>query len=96
MPMYNRNHKQYYYSTRVETLKIFRDQKKKPCTCRYEIWVGKENKLTCLNCLLRRNLKEELQKNFFWTDHKNLKYWKVRRQGQWKELKIAPVYPAPW
>ena len=93
MPMYNPNNKQ-YYSTRAETLKIFRDKEKKPCTCRYEIWAGKENKLTCINCLRPKNLKEELQKKAFWTDNKNLKYWKVRRQDQWKELKIAPVYPA--
>ena len=56
------------------------------------MWTGKENKLTCLNCIRKRNLKDELQKKGFWTDLKHLKYWKVRRQGQYKELKIAPVY----
>ena len=93
MPHFNPNHKQ-YYSTRAETLKIFRDEEKKPCTCHYEIWAGNENKRTCLNCLQRRNLKSELEKKCFWTDLKHLKYWKVRRQGMYKELKIAPVYPA--
>ena len=93
MPHFNPNHKQ-YYSTRAETLKIFRDEEKKPCTCHYEIWAGNENKRTCLNCLRRRNLKSELEKKCFWTDLKHLKYWKVRHQGMYKELKIAPVYPA--
>ena len=64
MPHFNPNHKQ-YYSTRAETLKIFRDEEKKPCTCHYEIWAGNENKRTCLNCLRRRNLKSELEKNVF-------------------------------
>ena len=92
MPTYNLNHKQ-YYSTRAETLRIFRDEEKKPCACRNEVWAGNENKVTCLNCIRKRNLKEELQKKGFWTVLKHLKYSKVRRQGQYKELKIAPVYP---
>ena len=92
MPTYQENQKQ-YFSTRAETLKKFREEQKKPCTCRYEVWAGNENKLTCLNCLRKRNLENELQKKCFWTDLKHLKYWKVRRQGQYKELKIAPVYP---
>ena len=92
MPTYNPNHLQ-YYSTRAQTLKIFRDKEKKPCTCPYNIWTGNENKLTCLNCLRWRNLEEEIRKKYFWTDLKHLKYWKVRRQGMYKELKIVPVYP---
>ena len=64
MPTYNQNHKQ-YYSTRVETLRIFRDEEKKSCTCRTEVWAGNENKVTCLNCIRKRNLKEELQKKGF-------------------------------
>ena len=73
MPICNPNHKQ-YYSTRAETLKTFRDEEKKTCTCRYEIWAGKENKLTCLNCVRRRDLKDELEGKGFWTGNKNLKY----------------------
>ena len=93
MPIYNPNHK-IYYSTRAETLKTFRDEEKKPCSCRYEIWAGNEHKLTCLNCIRRRDLKNELDRKGFWTGNKDLKYWKIRRQGQYKELKIAPVYSA--
>ena len=92
MPHFNENHKQ-FYGTRGEVLKKFRDEEKMPCTCQYKIWAGNENKLTCLNCLRRRNLKDELIRKCFWADLKHLKYWKVRRQGQYKELKIAPVYP---
>ena len=93
MPIYNPKHKP-YYSTRAETLKIFREEEKTPCTCRYETWAGNENKITCLNCVRRSDLKEELERKGFWTDNKNLKYWKIRRQGQYKQLKIAPVYLA--
>ena len=93
MPIYNLNHKNYYL-TRAETLKTFRNEEKKPCTCRYEIWAGNEHKLACLNCIRRRDSKNELERKGFWTENKNLKYWKIRRQGQYKELKIAPVYPA--
>ena len=93
MPIYNLNHKN-YYSTRAETRKTFRNEEKKPCTCRYEIWAGNEHKLVCLNCIRRRDSKNELERKGFWTENKNLKYWKIRRQGQYKELKIAPVYPA--
>ena len=93
MPIYNPNHKP-YHSTRAETLKTFREEEKKPCTCRYEIWAGNDNKITCLNCVRHSDLKEELERKGFWTDNKNLKYWKIRHQGQYKQLKIAPVYPA--
>ena len=60
MPIYNTNHK-LYYSTRAETIKKFKTKKKKPCSCRYEIWAGNENKKTCLNCVRRSDLKEELE-----------------------------------
>ena len=92
MPTYQASQKK-YYSTRSQTLKKFRKEQEKPCTCREEEWAGNTNKLTCLICLRKRNLESELQKKCFWTDHKDLKYWKIRRQGQYKELKIAPVYP---
>ena len=72
MPIYNPNHKP-YYSTRAETLKTFREEEKKPCTSRYEIWAGNENKITGLNCVRRSDLKEELERKGFWTDNKNLK-----------------------
>ena len=93
MPIYKANHR-VYYSTRAETLKTFRDEEKKPCSCRYEIWARNENKITCLNCVRRSDLKEELERKGFWTSNKNLKYWKICCQGQYKQLKIAPVYPA--
>ena len=64
MPSFNPNHKQ-YYSTGAETLKMFRDEEKNPCSCRTEIWAGNENKLTCLNCVRKRNLKEQLKKKVF-------------------------------
>ena len=88
MPIYNANHR-LYYSTRAETLKIFPDEEKKPCSCRYEIWAGNENKITCLNCVRRSDLGEELKRKGFWSGNKHLKFWKVRRQGQYKQLKIA-------
>ena len=83
MPIYNASHR-IYYSTRAETLKTFRAEEKKHCSCRYEIWAGNKNKITCLNCVRRSNLKEELERKGFWTGNKNLKYWKIRRQGQYK------------
>ena len=92
MPIYNEAHKN-FYSTRAQTLKIFRDEEKKKCECRIEVWVGNENKLTCLNCIRKSRLQNELKNKGFWTGNKHLKYWKVRRQGQYKQLKIAPVYP---
>ena len=92
MPTFNKNQKQ-YYSTRSEVLRKFRDEEKNPCHCRTEEWPGNLNKLTCLNCIRKRNLKSELERKRFLSDLKSLKYWKVRRQGQYKELKIAPVYP---
>ena len=92
MPTFNKNQKQ-YYSTRSEALRKFRDEEKNPCHCRTEEWAGNVNKLTCLNCIRKRNLESELERKGFWSELKSLKYWKVRRQGQYKELKIAPVYP---
>ena len=54
---------------------------------------GNEDKLTCLNCIRRQDLKDELHRKGFWMRNKDLKYWKIRRQGQHKQLKIAPVDP---
>ena len=88
MPIYNEAHKN-FYSTRAQTLKISRDKQKKKCECRVEVWAGTENKLTCLNCIRKRSLEDELKNKGFWTGNKHLKYWKVRRQGQYKELKIV-------
>ena len=67
--------------------------KKKKCECRIEVWAGNENKLTCLNCIRKSGQQDELKNKGFWTGNKHLKYWKVCRQGQYKQLKIAPVYP---
>ena len=92
MPTFNKNQKQ-FYSTCSEVLKKFRDEEKQPCHCREEEWAGNIKKLTCYNCLRKRNLKSKLERKGFWTDLKALKYWKVRGQGKYKELKIAPVYP---
>ena len=88
MPIYNEAHKS-FYSTRAQTLKIFREKQKKKCECRVKVWAGTENKLTCLNCIRKRSLENELKNKGFWTGNKRLKYWKVRRQGQYKELKIV-------
>ena len=82
-----------YYSTRSEVLRKFRNEEKQPCSCYIEVWPGKENEITCINCIRKKNLTEELKRKCFLTNLKGLKYWKVRRQGQYKELKIAPVYP---
>ena len=92
MPTFQKSQKE-FYSTRREVLKQFRDEEKQPCFCKEEKWVKQLYKETCLNCILMQNLKSELEKKCFWTDLKALKYWKVRRQGQYKVLKIAPVYP---
>ena len=67
--------------------------KKKKCFCRTEEWAGNFNKITCLNCVRKVDLENELKNKGFWTELKDLKYWKIRRQGQYKKLKIAPVYP---
>ena len=92
MPTFNKNQKQ-FYSTRSKILTKFREEEKQPCLCRTEEWAGNVKKLTCYNCIRKRNLKSGLERKGFWTDLKALKYWKVRRQGQHKELKITPVYP---
>ena len=72
MPIYNEQH-QNFYTTRAQTLKIFRDEEKKICTCRTEVWAGNENKLTCLNCIRKSDLNEELERKGFWTGSKHLK-----------------------
>ena len=92
MPTFSKKQKQ-FYSTRSEMFTKFRDEQKQPCLCQTEEWAGSTNKLTCYNCIRKTNLNSELEKKGFWTDLKTLRYWKVRRQGQHKELKIAPVYP---
>ena len=92
MPTCDKNQKK-YYSTRAGILQKFREEEKQSCSCYTEVWAGKENRITCINCIRKRNLSEELKKKGLWTDLKALKYWKVRIQGQYKELKIAPVYP---
>ena len=56
-------------------------------------WAGNFNQLPCINCLRKEGLEQELKNKGFWTEFKDLKYWKVRRQGQYKKLKIALVYP---
>ena len=50
MPICNPNHK-IYYSTRAETLKTFRDEEKKTCSCRYEIWGATKINLPALIAL---------------------------------------------
>ena len=92
MPTYDEKHKK-YYSTRKEVLDKFRNEQIQKCFCRMEEWAGKLNKVTCLNCIRKEDLQDELKDKGFWTEFKGLKYWKIRRQGQYKKLKIAPVYP---
>ena len=92
MPTYDEKQKN-FYSTRKQVLDKFREEQKKKCFCRTEEWAGNFNKITCLNCVRKVDLEKELKNKGFWTDLKDLKYWKIRRQGQYKKLKIAPVYP---
>ena len=92
MPTYDEKQK-HLYSTRKQVLDKFRKERKKKCFCRTEEWAGNFNKITCLNCVRKVDLENELKNKGFWTDLKDLKYWKIRRQGQYKKLKIAPVYP---
>ena len=92
MPTYDEKRKN-FYSTRKQVLDKFREEQKKKCFCRTEEWAGNFNKITCLNCIKKVDLEKELKNKGFWTDLKDLKYWKIRRQGQYKKLKIAPVYP---
>ena len=91
MPTFNKNQKE-FYSTRREVLKKFRDEEKQPCFFREEEWAKQLYKKTSIYCIRKQNLKSELERKCFWTDLKALKFWKVRRQGQYKELTIAPVY----
>ena len=93
MPTYKEEQKE-FYSTRSKVLKKFREEQEKKCHCYIDEWAGKENQITCINCIRKTNLEKELEKKCFWSDLKHLKYWKVRPQGQYKILKIAPVYPA--
>ena len=92
MPTYDEKQKQ-YYSTRSVVLEKFCNEQKQKCYCTVEEWAGNFNQRTCLNCLRKEGLEQELKNKGFWTGLKDLKYWKVRRQGQYKKLKIAPVYP---
>ena len=92
MPTYDEKQKQ-YYSTYKEVLDKFRNEQKRKCFCKMDKWAGNLNKITCLNCIRKERLEDELKNKAFWTRFKDLKYWKVRRQGQYKKLKIAPVYP---
>ena len=94
MPVYQKEHKQ-FYKTRSEVLKKFREEEKQKCYCRVETWAENEQKLTCYNCTRKEGLADELKKKGFWGGLKDLKYWKVRRQGRYKQLEIAPVYPEP-
>ena len=71
MPIYNEQHKN-FYTTRAQTLKIFRDEEKKIWTCRIEVWARNENKLMCLNCITKSDLKEELERKGFWMENKHL------------------------
>ena len=94
MPTYKEEDQKQFYSTRSEVLKKFREEQEKKCYCYIDEWAGNENQITCLNCICKVNLKSELDKKCFWSNLKHLKYWKIRRQGQHKILKISPVYPA--
>ena len=92
MPTYKEDQKP-FYSTRSQVLVKFSEEQEKKCFCYIDTWAGNENQITCINCIRKENLKKELDKKCFWPDLKHLKYWKVRRQGQYKILKISPVYP---
>ena len=94
MPTFNKNQIR-YYTKRDDVLKIFRAEEKKKCYCSVEVWAGVANKRTCLNCNRKTNLSKELKCKEFFDNNKFVQYWKVRRQGRYKELKIAPVYPQP-
>ena len=94
MPTFNKNQIK-YYTKGDDVLKIFRTEEKKKCYCSVEVWAGVANKCTCLNCNRKTNLSKELKCKEFFGDNKFVQYWKVHRQGQYKELKIAPVYPQP-
>ena len=94
MPIFNLKQVK-YYKTRKEVLQIFRTEENKKCYCSVEVWAGVSNKKTCGNCDRKRNLSKELDCKEFFSSNKNLKYWKIRRQGRYKELKLAPVYSHP-
>ena len=64
MSIYQENQKR-YYSTRSETLKVFRDEQKQKCNCKEEVWGGKKNKLTCLNSIRKEGLESELKNKGF-------------------------------
>ena len=94
MPIYKQLQKK-FYSTRSEVLRIFRSEEKLKCSCQTDTWAGNENKITCFNCLRKWDLTDELKRKEFFGELKHCKYGKVRRQGMYKHLKIAPVYPEP-
>ena len=62
MPTYTKTQKQ-FYSTRSEVLKKFRNEEKQPCFCKEEEWSKKLYVTTCINCIRKKNLTEELKKN---------------------------------
>ena len=86
MPTYDEKQKQ-FYSTRSKVLTKFRSEQKQKCSCYVQEWTGNFNQLTCINCLRKEGLEQELKNKGFWTKFKELKYWKVRRQGRIKNLK---------
>ena len=90
MPIYDEKQKK-YYKTRKEVLQIFRAEEKKKCYCSVEVWAGVANKRTCGNCDRKATLSKELDCKEFFKENKNVQYWKIRRQGRYKELKLAAV-----
>ena len=94
MPIYDEKQKK-YYKTRKEVLQIFRQEERKKCECSVEVWAGVLNKRHCLNCERKKNLLKELECKEFFKSNKNVQYWKIRRQGRYKELKLAAVKYQP-
>ena len=94
MPIFDKNQVK-FYKTRQQVLQIFRAEERKKCFCSTETWAGSTNKLTCINCIRKENLSKEMDRKEFFKSNKNIKYWKVRRQGRYKELKMAAVYYQP-
>ena len=94
MPIYDEKQKK-YYKTRKEILQIFRAEERKKCYCSVEVRAGAINKRTCGNCDRKRNLSKELDCKEFFSSNKNVQYWKIRRQGRYKELKLAAVKYQP-
>ena len=92
MPIFKKEQKKFYL-TRAEVLKIFRHEEKLKCYCSTEVWAGNSNKRTCYNCARKWNLVAELKSKLFWEGNKDLKYWKVRRQGRIQGVKNRPRLP---